>query len=546
MARGARKGPELLSLDMRGTKIQNLGRSTLLTEPDGAARLDDIPGYYEYNPEPVGIANPGDDARVSHGNHVHGPGEATVYKGKLWTSYVQDPYAKGAVDAMYLGWDSCGAGFLFTDGWIEGPAGTWTRNSTGAMASAFFDDVVPYADMLVLAWSNGLVASELKYAGLYELVNPGDVGVKAVMRRVDGFNLSANYVNGMWFTVTGGTVHAGEFWQLTIPDPFVLNITDQAWASVSEPADASSKELLSAIQIGRASSATVVGSTNVANGGSDTLVECTTTGGILSGQTLVAGQPWECHLKVGLTVDDPAATTLVRAYLASTSGAFVLLAESAPIHNEAYETIVFPGALASNYEIPVGEEVRIRFRAYSTSVGAVEVNFIYNESDHPSWIQTPMELGVGGVHNDLSGRDAVDCHPAGSIGAGRLHTPFGAATLVDGYLTMPDRNDCIVTIGESTIVLGIATAGWAAGDKIWLTFIGLVEGGPGCELRHGYDTSGAPGFSPMYLTHDGADPQDINWRGIYPQSNGRVCLQLRTDDDIDPSPCWQLIAGPEA
>lgn len=30
-----------------------------------------FPGYYEYNPEPDGVATPGDDARVSHGNHVH-------------------------------------------------------------------------------------------------------------------------------------------------------------------------------------------------------------------------------------------------------------------------------------------------------------------------------------------------------------------------------------------------------------------------------------------------------------------------------------------
>jgi hypothetical protein len=388
-----------------------------------------FPGFYEEDPEPLGTADPGDSALAAHGDHVHPPGDPAVTGGKLWTAYVQDPYAKGAVDAMYTGFDVCGATFLFTGAYTEGPTGTWTRNIVGTLSSSFFDDVNCFDGMVVIAWQTALSASELKLAGIYEIVNRGDATTKAVMRRVDGFNLSANYVNGMWFSVTGGTTHAGEFWQLTIPSPFVLNITDQEWASISEPASASTNALLTAAQIGRASTATVI-----ATAQSDTLVDCTTTGGLLAGQTLLAGHPWECHLKVALTADDPAATTQVKVYLASTSGSFVLLAESAAIHNEDYETIVFAGALAADYSIPLGEELRLSFRATSDSVGGVEVNFIYNESDHPSWIQTPLTLGFAGTdeHDKLTkaSRALPDQHPWSSMEpVGLAKVPFLGATL---------------------------------------------------------------------------------------------------------------------
>jgi len=437
-----------------------------------------FPGFYEDPPEDVGITSPGDSPLVPHGNHSHGPGDPAATGGKLYTAYIQDPLAKGQIAALYTGYDVCGAGFLFGSAWTEGPTGTWTRVTAGVFPSAWVDDYTPQVNDLLLAWNSGLDSSQLKYAGPYEVLDIGDaVDGHAVVRRVDGYTLSANFVNGMWFEVLNGTVHAGEFWQLTIPTPFILNLSDQEWSSVPAPTVSNINALLTAAQIGRASRLTITGTATVANGDYSTLVECTTVDGLLSGQTLVAGQPWECHLKVKLTADDPAATTQVVAYLASTSGSFVELARSAALHNESYETLVFAGTFSGDdYGIPIGEELLLRFRATSTSTTGVELNFIFNESDHPSWIQTPLTLGFAGTdrHDELTpaSRALPNQHPADAIGPGRLHRNMGTIAVDEnGYLTFPiDASRGRVSLGVAPLS-GIVPTGFTDGDPL-LVFVG--------------------------------------------------------------------------
>jgi hypothetical protein len=129
--------------------------------------------------------------------------------------------------------------------------------------------------------------------------------------------------------------------------------------------------------------------------------------------------------------------------------------------------------------------------------------------------------------------------PAGAITPGRLHTPFGTATIDGtGDLALPDRNDVLVLSGTTGILRSINSAGWVGGDKVWLTFLEPVR-------LVGWSSSFPTGNAPLFLlTQDGIPDSEISFSALTDTTNNRVCLQLRTDAGITPSPCWQIVAGP--
>ena len=151
------------------------------------------------------------------------------------------------------------------------------------------------------------------------------------------------------------------------------------------------------------------------------------------------------------------------------------------------------------------------------------------------------------VHNDLSGRDhdvAIGedgCHPADAIGPGRLHTPFGVATIVAGLLMMPAAKTAsneVLVIGDGPLQ-GIATAGWEPGDRIGITFLGAPHVVTGASVSTGY--------AALSLQTKSGSEQDIRFDSVHgepPRTNGRIGLQLRTDANAPHVPCWQLIRGP--
>ena len=477
-----------------GPLVGDLGL-TLVGYVDGAAapieinltyNADDHPTWCEpallldmvlsdADPLPDGVAASGaPNRKIVREGHVHPLGPPSATGGKLWTALVPDPYAHAPVVAI------CGAQNDLLAVWTQISTGRWRRNVSGSISGSGWADLATIAvgDRIFIGYqpSEANIGPDA-LCGPYNVINTGyyssGPAQYAEIVRSEDADTSALFVTGMWFEVLSGDKHAGEFWQLITEGPFVLGTTATEWEKVSEPADASTNELLTAAELYLASGATVTASQTVANAETGiTLVECVTHD-VLAGQTIVAGEPWEFHLRSWLTADDPLANTRIFVYIQNADGDWPLVAESIPMHHTTPMDFVVTGALVAGFDVPAGEKLHVRFVAWSASTTGVEVNLIYNESDHPTWMQTPLVLGFSGttVHNELTGRTAANCHPASSI------SPVGDTATGTEWFTLSFTtarvNGIRVTLTSTFLFSGLSKK-WSDGTTIPDLFEALV------------------------------------------------------------------------
>ena len=343
----------------------------------------------------------------------------------------------------------------------------------------------------------------------------------AILQRSTDANTSADFLNGMYVKVTGGSTHGGQTYQATIPTPFVLDSDSQTWASVSPPTPAPSFQLLTAGQLSLAGPNTNQATAFVKEVLNEVPLQTFTEHDTaLGGQTILAGSAIRFHVRVSLWADDPDATTFIRCYLrAHAPGgaeAWVYVADTQRLHNTSPGDFVAVGSMTSDYPIPIGSVLQADYHAVSDSADGVNINFVYNNPAHSTYIELPLTIGFAGTddHQQLVDRGAFlvagDAtkygHPQSFIEPGRVHSPTGATIyLVDGVLTMPQSNTARVGSVEGDVFIGISTDAtgsdpWQKGDEIALWF------DSGCDI-HG-SASVPDGVGMLQLGSQFVDPSN--------------------------------------
>ena len=145
-----------------------------------------------------------------------------------------------------------------------------------------------------------------------------------------------------------------------------------------------------------------------------------------------------------------------------------------PTITEAYADLDFDipvAAMNAGVDGRLGLNLRLR-----TYVGGSEASFSNehivvrvggNNASYLDTLFTPSG-GFSGVHNDLDGREAENCHPQDSITPGRIRWNWGGeVATVDGLLTMPAKSNSVRATGTEKL-LGISTTGWAPGAVIFV------------------------------------------------------------------------------
>lgn len=171
-----------------------------------------------------------------------------------------------------------------------------------------------------------------------------------------------------------------------------------------------------------------------------------------------------------------------------------------------YQTIVVP-LYVQSLGGSAGDRLRAWFRCNPQGGTITDEEFEIHLGD--SYLDTLFTPSSGGatVHNDLTGRDAADCHPMASITPGWLQTPTSQRAVVGGLLALassspPVTSNSVTVVGTGPLV-GIETTGKNNGDELTLFFLSAMtvtnQGTTG-------DAAYAPiAFGTMGL---GAPPQD--------------------------------------
>jgi hypothetical protein len=118
-------------------------------------------------------------------------------------------------------------------GFDAGPAGTWTRNSYGALPAYFTDGVTPVANMRVLVYSPGVSSDNEPFQGIYRLAVVGDGSHYTQLVRADDADTGAEYTDQMEVLCLGGAVYAGSLFVLTSAQPIVLEVSPITLARMS-------------------------------------------------------------------------------------------------------------------------------------------------------------------------------------------------------------------------------------------------------------------------------------------------------------------------
>lgn len=147
--------------------------------------------------------------------------------------------------------------------------------------------------------------------------------------------------------------------------------------------------------------------------------------------------------------------------------------ESAPTQpevTEIYTTLDFDvpvTSLAAGTDGRLGLNMRLRVYVGDDeavfSNEKIVIRIGGNDASYLDTLFTP-DGGFSGVHNDLDGREAANCHPQSAITPGRIHTPLGATVATSaGLFTVPANSNLVVLSGTEDI-LGCSTEGFTAGD----------------------------------------------------------------------------------
>ena len=395
----------------------------------------------------------------------------SINGGKLWTAFVPDPLVRASVDAVFHEQGGCDPK-VFGTVWTEIATGVWRRNVAGHLEANRTDDVGAWVGMRVFAWSANV---EGAHTGIYVIT---DIGLDPVthadtypqMQRADDLSSSSQALHGLYFTVSQGTAWAGQAFQLTTADPIELDVTVLTWEILYPvPSGSPTKELLTASQLGLASTATVTATVGYVSAGSGELdlVTCTEHDAVLGGTVLSGTGTFRFHVPVWLTADDPAATTVVNCYVRGNAHTpWVLVATTQPLHNTSVGVFIPVGTLGSDYALAIGEELQVRYTAVSNSTGLtghqVTVNLTYNDAAHTSYIEIPATIGYAGTsyHPDLSGRNLPDQHIRRA-----LTTVEKPPLSLDGSGNLtPDPGADVVLLSSEVTINRIDASQWPSGS----------------------------------------------------------------------------------
>jgi hypothetical protein len=199
------------------------------------------PLFYTGATRPPGSGSPGDadDTTIIKGTHDHPRGPAAdpetvtryLYPGEKPTQSVKSALCMLAptdrwtdVDAALTGYMGCSVYYVFAT-CVEGPAGTWTRDTVGEMAASHIDDVTPVLNMRLFAGVYGSSTDELPNAGVYELIDLGSPSTPWVIRRAPDAGVSSDFTFGKPVHITGGTTWGGHTYRYNGSDNPTLGET---------------------------------------------------------------------------------------------------------------------------------------------------------------------------------------------------------------------------------------------------------------------------------------------------------------------------------
>jgi hypothetical protein len=442
MARGARKGPELLSLDMRAQKIQNLGRST---EDDGAARIDDIADLVSL-PKPLGTAFPGVKKIASPSDHVHEGSNPAVEGATLYPSLIPDLLIRPSVRCLSA--QGLGYGLNLVDLWTQiGGVSTWSKDATdpvlGYVDGGAGNIALSAGDFFGVVNETSSFPGQEKYSGIYELLIQGDGDtVSAVIRRVAEANTPAGLCSGMTYRVTGvGVAFEGEYFTVTTADPIAPDVTALTVTHAGTYASTLAYELLTGAQLvteGADNTSTLEQSWTLGGGAGDAgapepFVTILGTPGVSS----IPALPWtfdneEVYLDA---VPSCVVTLKVNVRDQDDGGAIVFTAESPPITNTAPAPLSFQGGLSVAAPWSPSHRLSAEYVLHKAGSGTVTIHHRYSSPTRSTRITVPFEMvsGLSGTtdHTKLTNRDAADQHPWSSIEpVGMATVPFPNASLV--------------------------------------------------------------------------------------------------------------------
>jgi len=310
----------------------------------------------------------------------------------------------------------------------------------------------------------------------------------AVLQRSSDANATADFSNGMYVLVNGGSTHAGQTWGATLPSPFELDVSSQSWTQISPPTSTPLYQLLTAAQLGFTSpntgqaSAAVSSTTGEVVIGSLTFDERTAD---LAGTTIPATGVWRSHLPLSLG-GDLAANTVVKAYAkGALDGTWHLVGTTSALHSAGPGVFIAVGAFGgAGYSMGGAEPLQMQFTASTDSTDGVTVAWTYNDPTHQCYIEVPMVLGFSGTdnHQDLikrgvflvAGNETKYGHPQSYIEPGRVHSPYGdLVTTVGGVFTAPRSNSVQIDGNEDFIGIDLEATGsdpWLPGDRLWVHY----------------------------------------------------------------------------
>ncbi len=179
-----------------------------------------------------------------------------------------------------------------------------------------------------------------------------------------------------------------------------------------------------------------------------------------------------------------------------------------PLLTASYQQYVVPMAVMASPQVgQTGTASTDRLRCQltgaieGTTPAASEVFEVLCMGATPSYLDTIFTPSSGAtVHNDLTGRDAANCHPMASITAGWLQTPTSQRAVVGGLLalassTPPVTSNSVKVVGAGPLV-GVETTGKNDGDELTLFFLSAMA-----VTNNG--TTGDAAYAPIALGTQG-------------------------------------------
>lgn len=489
------------------------------------------PGLAVVNTAPIGFPP-----------QVLGPLPGTTEAVRFYCCKKRDPLNRGTCVGAFVGYYGCGGGDTAPwNGWTEGPAGTWTRDTTGVPPSVSFDGITlsagmladtqkrsPYEGQTFMAFRTSS-AGDYVNTGPFKLIDAGAyyddseppqwVETNAVMRRDPDYDATADFVPGMAFQMEEGDDYGTKYIRLD-KSPIVLGTDQMIWSAHDVIVFDDDEGLLTVDEfaLGRLEGGPITVSRTLASGQAD--FDADFSSRVLERATIAAG-PWKgIFAEVWLTADDPAATTTVgwKVLRYNGSGATLFEVQSEAIHNTSPEPKSFSYD-GPEFALEEGDWLVLVPVAHTTAASPITINIRYDGLAKSSWLSAPFDIFKDTLTRHVYGVNPRKLAPGFDGDVITLDTCTGFAT---------------VTLAAGSNVLGIASPGPKAGDILNLVVNGATPESP-ITFVHG-STDIPASADALFVSSAGNLGTEYENLQIYAT---RTLLSFIFTDDGD----WQLMPG---